>query len=397
LKLFRLRGYRAEAVSSCGAATEKLNRKKYSVVLLDVKLPDMSGIDFFRQVKDRFEYTEFILITGYPDLETAVSMVKEGVFDYLSKPFDNANVLKKVNRAVKQRTKKLMDELEKTSCATSDEIYGFTPVREFPASASCEVLLVKRDGNYFVLKKFKNLLKGENPGAVREKFLQISAKAASIRHKNIINVLKYQIPENGAPYIVTEYVPGKPLADYIGNSELSSDRKTAILDEVLSALGAIHGADILHRDIKPANIIIHEKDMSVKVTDFGISCLLRKNYTETENLRGTPAYMAPESFGPIEKISTASDVFATGVLGYELFTGLRPFYGETILEFINSLQNDKPADPKVIIPEIPENVRKAIAGMLIKKPEERLSVDEARATLNGETRRLRTFGENVWS
>jgi serine/threonine-protein kinase len=173
-----------------------------------------------------------------------------------------------------------------------------------------------------------------------------------------------------------EYVPGYPLTHYIGSKEFNFDEKISIIADIAEAIECIHDCGILHRDIKPANILVDENNKSVKITDFGISSLLDHNYTSTENLRGTPAYMAPECFDSTDKISRASDIFSLGVLSYELLTGIRPFYGENISEIMHSVKNDTPPAPKMIIPEIPEKIQETIQTMLKKEPEKRPSSRE---------------------
>lgn len=376
-KLLKFNNLQVECVSSCREALQNLNNKEYAVMLLDVKLPDMNGIDFFCSCKKNLKYTQTIVITGAPDLESAVNIVKEGAFDYLPKPFTNEKLIEKIKDAMNVRREKIMTDLEQTAVVKNEAAPGYSFVRELGSGSMGDVLLACKDNIYYAVKKFRTLEKCIDLDSAAQKFIKVINKASQIIHPNVIKIFEYGFPRDGStPYIVMEYVPGPPLTNYIGSKEFSFDEKVKIIANMAEAIECIHDCGILHRDIKPSNILVNENDKSVKITDFGISSLLDQNYTSTENLRGTPAYMAPECFDSTDKICKASDIFSLGVLAYELLTGIRPFYGENISEIMHSVKNDTPPAPQMIIPEIPDRIQETIHGMLKKVPEKRLSSKE---------------------
>ena len=101
-----LQRYHAECVSSCTEAFRKISSKKYSLIMIDVGMPDMNGLDFFHCLREKLDYTELIVMTGSPDLETAVNIVKEGAFDYLAKPFSVPELKARID-ALLRRSRKL--------------------------------------------------------------------------------------------------------------------------------------------------------------------------------------------------------------------------------------------------------------------------------------------------
>jgi len=279
-----------------------------------------------------------------------------------------------VRNALKARRENIMTELEKTTEVKKHIAPGYKYISELGSGNMGEVFLCERDGNKFAIKKFRKFERTSDRESVASKFLKVTNKAALIIHPNVVKIIEYGFPiSTETPYIVMEYVEGHPLSHYIGSNELSLQKKIDLIKQTTDALDCIHDCGILHRDMKPANILVENKTGEAKITDFGISSLLEQNYTTTDNLRGSPAYMAPECFESVDKICRASDIFSLGVLSYELLTGIRPFYGETLAEIMNSIKNDIPVAPRKIISDIPENVQKAIEGMLRKKPEERLT------------------------
>lgn len=380
-KILTYQHYYVESVPSCGDAFARIASKKYSLIMIDIGLPDMNGIEFFRKLRESIDYTELIVMTGSPDIEAAVEIVKEGAYDYLAKPFDNDRMLKKVKDAIHLRNKKIMDELERTATqniALGNTFHGYKYIKDLHGGSVCDVMLVQKHSEYFVMKIFRRMDRSDDINSLMIKFQKVISNASEIKHPNVIKIKEYNCDTNrrNCPYMVTEYVPGRSLAHYIGSGRLQAEEKYRIVREIISALSAIHGAGLLHRDIKPANIILDRDTRSIKVTDFGISTLITRNYTETENLRGSPAYMAPECFTSFEKIGAPIDIFAAGVLAYELITGIRPFYGETIAEIIASIKHDKPPKPKMIVNDIPPVMEEAIGGMLLKDHRKRLTADE---------------------
>ena len=173
---------------------------------------------------------------------------------------------------------------------------------------------------------------------IRLRFESEARTAATINHPNVVAV--YDSGEDGGrPFIVMERLPGRTLADEIAEAPVGPDRVRVVLADVLAALGAAHAAGILHRDIKPGNVLFSTAG-AVKVTDFGIAKTAESNQTATGEVLGTVAYLSPDRIEG-KPAGVTDDLYAVGVMGYEMVAGFRPFAGDNILSVARAiLQHD---------------------------------------------------------
>src|ERR1700736_3572998 len=196
------------------------------------------------------------------------------------------------------------------------------------------------------------------------------ARAAGRRfHPNIVAIWDFG-DDHGTPFLVMELVDGQSLDQLIKSSgPLAQDRSVAIITQVLSALGFAHASGIVHRDIKPSNIMVFPGDQ-VKVADFGIARLEASEFTIVGDLLGTPAYMAPEqlSGGPIDH---RTDLFATGVILFEMLTGVKPFRGKSITEIMSFMEKRGPEDIRALNPAVPEAMKHVIGKSVAFDPAQR--------------------------
>jgi serine/threonine protein kinase len=196
------------------------------------------------------------------------------------------------------------------------------------------------------------------------------ARAAGRRfHPNIVAIWDFG-DDHGTPFLVMELVEGQSLDQLIKSSgPLAQARSVAIITQVLSALGFAHASGIVHRDIKPSNIMVLPGDQ-VKVADFGIARLEASEFTIVGDLLGTPAYMAPEqlSGGPIDH---RTDLFATGVILFEMLTGVKPFRGKSITEIISFMEKRGPEDIRALNPAVPEAMKHVIGKSVAFDPAQR--------------------------
>ncbi|HVO74744.1 MAG TPA: serine/threonine-protein kinase [Ignavibacteriaceae bacterium] len=192
---------------------------------------------------------------------------------------------------------------------------------------------------------------------------------AKLSHPNLIEVLDFGTYENYF-YLSFEYFESRNLREIIKENKISLDEKLKLLDQLLQALEAAHQNQVVHRDIKPENILVNSK-LQLKIADFGLALILNEtNLTQKSSIVGTPSYMSPEQIRG-EILSTQSDLFSTGIVAYELFTGRNPFVGKDISETINKILN---FDEHLIardIESLPVNLQKAIKLMLKRNPKSR--------------------------
>ena len=213
------------------------------------------------------------------------------------------------------------------------------------------------------------LVAGSGGEQLLERFRREARAAGRRFHPNIVAIWDFG-DDNGTPFLVMELVEGQSLDRLIKSSgTLPPVRSVSIITQVLSALGFAHTNGIVHRDIKPSNVMVLPGDQ-VKVADFGIARLEASEFTIVGDLLGTPAYMAPEqlSGGPIDH---RTDLFATGVILFEMLTGVKPFRGKSITEIISFMEKRGPEDIRALNPAVPEAMKRVIAKSVAFDPAER--------------------------
>ena len=210
-------------------------------------------------------------------------------------------------------------------------------------------------------------------GSGSEQWLQRfrrEARAAGRRfHPNIVAILDFG-EDDGMPFLAMEYVDGRSLDAFLKTSgPLDPARSVAIITQVLSALGFAHQNGIVHRDIKPSNIMVLNSG-EVKVADFGIARIDASEFTIVGDLLGTPAYMAPEQFAgaPVDK---RTDLFAAGVILFEMLTGVKPFRGKSITEIMSFMETRGPEDIRALNPAVPDSLKLVITKALAFDPARR--------------------------
>jgi eukaryotic-like serine/threonine-protein kinase len=201
---------------------------------------------------------------------------------------------------------------------------------------------------------------------------QREAKAASsLQHPNIVQVYDYG-QTDGNYFIVMELVEGTDLRRYLrSRGMLAIDRAIIIAHDVALGLGAAHRRGIVHRDVKPQNVLVG-RDGTIKLTDFGIASVYKdinaERLTTTGMTLGTVQYYAPEQ-AQGEIVSPAADVYALGIVMYEMLTGRTPFDGDTPVA-MQHIQ-DLPIPPSQFNPNIPPPLEEIILRCLEKVPEMR--------------------------
>jgi len=211
-----------------------------------------------------------------------------------------------------------------------------------------------------------------------------------LNHPNIAQV--YHIGEQeGVRFIMMEWVDGLPLTEVW--RDMALQQKLAVFLQVAEAISVAHKRNIIHRDIKPSNILVNTAGQ-VKVLDFGIALdesALRS--IKGDKYHGTPAYSAPEQITVPVKISAATDVFALGVLLYQLITDTLPYPQTNPDELFDAIKTQYPALPSAIQEEVPIPLQNVCLKALEKNPHRRYP--NARSLSNEINRYLR--GEKVWS
>ncbi|MBX3229071.1 MAG: protein kinase [Labilithrix sp.] len=211
---------------------------------------------------------------------------------------------------------------------------------------------------------------------------QREAKAArKIRSEHVVRILDVGELENGAPFMVMEYLAGTDLDAFLRNQgpQSVSDAVDFVL-QACEALAEAHVQGMVHRDLKPANLFIARRaDQTplVKVLDFGISKVTGEGgadlgVTKTNSaVLGSPLYMAPEQMRSLRDVDARTDIWALGVIIHELLTGAPPFSGTTLPELCATILQDPPVPVRTLRPDVPPGLEAAIERCLQKEPAHR--------------------------
>jgi serine/threonine-protein kinase len=210
--------------------------------------------------------------------------------------------------------------------------------------------------------------------ALVKRFVDEARAVNRIRHANIIDIFSFgQIAQPDArQYFVMEYLEGSTLAERMEKGDLSGDDMPTFLTQICDALDAAHGENIVHRDLKPENVWVVTPKRGkpyVKLLDFGIAKLLstgERSTTQTGMVMGTPHYMSPEQCHG-KAVDHRTDIYAMGVILYQLYSGRLPFQGETFAEILAKQIIDTPEPPSKHA-QMPPELDKLIMRCLAKDP-----------------------------
>ncbi len=218
----------------------------------------------------------------------------------------------------------------------------------------------------------------------RMRFLREARACARLRNEHIVRVLDFGMYENGAPIIVMEYLEGTDLARHLVAKRWLSCEAT--VDYVLQACEGIaeaHAYGLVHRDLKPSNLFLTSRSDGtslVKVLDFGASKFVAlagtceasaKGITASNTMIGSPEYMSPEQISGEGPLDARSDIWALGVIVFELLAGRVPFFEESVVTTFASVLRAEPPSLRALRPDIPEELDALVAWCLQKEPKDR--------------------------
>lgn len=207
-----------------------------------------------------------------------------------------------------------------------------------------------------------------------KRFRQEAKLAAALSHRNVVTIFDFDQADDGSLYIVMEYVNGKNLAEIVREGPMEVRRALRSAVQIAEGLMAAHRAGVIHRDVKPENVMVVGAEEEIKLMDFGISRLRdlsgTSRLTRSGTIMGTPAYMAPEQIEGAE-VSEGTDIYAFGIVLYEMLTGSVPFQARTPgAVLVKHLK--EPAQPlRKIRREVPVLVERVVSKALEKDVQKR--------------------------
>jgi serine/threonine protein kinase len=231
-----------------------------------------------------------------------------------------------------------------------------------------------------------------------ERFFAEARAVNLIRHENIVSILDFLTLPDGRPYLIMEFLEGASLGDMLAKRKGPTGvfgGAVKLIADVLTGLSAAHAKGIVHRDLKPDNIFVTSSGR-VKILDFGIAKLspeMGGAMTHAGSLLGTPHYMSPEqTLG--KPVDVRADIYAMGVMLYEILTGRQPFAGASVFDLLRQHVDAPIPQAQAVCPTLPPSLDAVIACAMAKDPQHRFaSANAMEAALREATR---TLGPEHW-
>ena len=231
--------------------------------------------------------------------------------------------------------------------------------------AQAEVFLAEADSG---LKVALKMIK-EVDDDFRQRFEREAELCARMDHPRVVRTLGWGIHE-GRLWMAQSYLPGQSLRGWVNGRGLHATEVRRLLTQIAEGLAYAHNLGVFHRDLKPDNILLDARGQAV-IGDFGLArCLDMQTMTRTDVVLGSPAYMSPEQIGGEKILRGASDLYALGVIGYELVTGRPPFSGDLMQVMLGHI-GQQPVPPSRWRPNLPPALEALILKLLEKEPRRR--------------------------
>jgi serine/threonine-protein kinase len=263
-------------------------------------------------------------------------------------------------------------------------------VRRLGRGSMCNVYLAREEAlKRLVAVKVLSPKLGRDSQA-RARFEREAQSSAALSHPNIVAVYRVGRLSNDLPYMVMQYVKGTTMANRLrAQGTLTADEARRVIGEVASAIAAAHKQGIVHRDIRPDNVLFEEDSGRSLLSDFGIAAILARGessqptrITRTGELVGDPSYMSPEQLIGGE-VTERSDVYALGLLGFELLTGRSPYEASSKREMFTAHVHQEPKKLTELRDDVDVELEKVVDSCLNKEPENRPNASDVQKRLSG--------------
>jgi CheY-like chemotaxis protein len=406
-------GYEVRASNTGRRALQMAQREPPEIVLLDVEMPEMDGYEVCRELKvgDETRPIPVIFLSALDDVDDKVKGFEAGAVDYITKPFQPAEVLARVatqlelfrlrrelelrNRELAERNAELVEAHRRTDrvfSALAEALPGAVLDEKYRLDArigSGGFGVVFRGTHLdldrpVAVKVFRPVAGNDSPEGL-ERFRREGLATSRVAHPNAVEVYDFGISSTGIAYIVMELLRGFTVADALrADGVLPLARAAEIAVPLCEALAEAHAAGIVHRDVKPDNVFLHQTKQGevVKVLDFGVAKLVedrpRDALTKEGCFVGTIDYIAPERIVG-DDYDGRSDVFSVGVMLYRMLSGRLPFESSTggnstpaVLKWLTAT----PTPVGELNPSLPDGACELVARALAREQSNRPTARE---------------------
>jgi CheY-like chemotaxis protein len=387
-------GYQVLSAASGPEALETVRRGGVDLVLLDIMMPGMTGLDVLRTLRATRSRAALpvVMVTAKTDSEDVIEALSLGANDYVTKPVDYPVALARIETHLSTKQALRIEaaaavEPRSPAQALPGSVLGGRYRLDQPIGGGsfgtvfrARHLELERD----VAVKILATSAGTDPEALA-RFRREGNSACRVQHENAVAVFDFAVNAGGVAYLVMELLEGRSLEKELEErGPLPPERCAEIVVPVCSALAAAHAVGVLHRDIKPSNVFLHRTPRGevTKILDFGIAKLaaesaIGQSLTIDGSLLGTPAYMAPERFrrGPY---GPKSDVYSVGAMLYEMLAGRLPFIPSTAdpLALVAMQAEEDPPPLRVRRPDVSPYLEALVLKALARNPEARPTADQ---------------------
>jgi CheY-like chemotaxis protein len=385
-------GFHVVSAASGPEALETLRRQPVDLVLLDIMMPGMTGLDVLKTVRLTRSPASLpvVMVTAKTDSEDVVEALSLGANDYVTKPVDYPVALARIHthlgiRQAAQADAAPVEPRIPAHAVPGSVLGGRYRLDSLIGGGSFGTVFRARhlELDREVAVKVLATSAGTDPEALA-RFRSEGVSACRVQHPNAVAILDFGVNPGGVAYLVMELLRGRSLEKELEDkSQLPPRRCAEIVVPVCSALAAAHAAGIVHRDIKPSNIFLHQTPQGevAKILDFGIAKMsgeaaIGQSLTVDGSLLGTPAYMAPERFRR-GSYGTQSDIYSVGAMLYEMLTGRLPFIPSSAdpLALVAMQAEEEPPALRTRCPTASPALAGLVKAALCRSPEGRPSAD----------------------
>lgn len=383
-------GFLVEKAATGAQALARIAGREPDVVVADVEMPGMSGLELCRRVRaSGRDAIPFLFCSGRGATGSRMEGLQAGADDYLVKPVIGEELVLRLARQV-ERVRQLRAAaalaaprpVDAAMLATIEARlqYGAADVvplgrfelRGILGRGSMGTVFKAWDTKLERWVAIKTVRAGVGmaefwDGDLVRSLVAEAAMVARFNHPHIVSVFDVQDATDAA-YIVMELIDGVSLEDLLRSTRLAVPAAVPLIAAVASALAAAHGLGVLHRDVKPGNVLLG-RDGAIKLTDFGIASLVSSRMNGT--VFGTPGYVPPEALRG-RGFEASGDLFALGALAYRCLTGQPAFGGQTPEEVMMSSLRGRVLPIHEACPDVPAELATMVTGLLERDPQRRL-------------------------
>ncbi len=371
----------------------EFDASRWDLLFVDQAMLGEPGLEWVEVSPDREDLPPVVVLIPPNDQAATFKAIEAGAADFLRRESTSHEHIRRIVREALKRGRRMptpKSDGARPGDAEADgravfTLKGHRFVRTLSEGPACSVYLMENEarGEPEVLKVFRQVPDLEAGAALFQRFLREYEAISSIRHPNLVRINDLGVADDLA-YIAMEYFPGGHLGDRIARC-MTTGQALDALEQILSALGAVHAVGVLHRDLKPGNVMLRDEG-SLALIDFGLAKLrdTGSELTHRGEIFGTPYYMSPEQ-GHGQVVDERSDLYSAGVVLYEMLTGRKPYVAASPMSIIWKHQHA----PMPRLPKDLEGLRGLLDGLMAKDPDERFpsaaaaieAIEDARETL----------------